>query len=87
MHDAFGLQKSVGVLLLLERMRFDLIDRGLDFVVQEQILQTFVGKARHADRTNAAFLVQALKSTSGGVVIAVRLVQEIEVNVVKTELG
>ena len=87
MHDAFGLQKSVGVLLLLERMRFDLIDRGLDFVVQEQILQAFVGKARHTDRTNSAFLVQALKSTPGGVVIAVRFMQEIEVNVVKTEFG
>ena len=85
MNDAFCLQKGIGILLLLERMRFNLIDGGFDFVVQEQILQTFVRKTRHTDRANAPFPVQAFERAPGRVIVAIRFVQQIQVDVVKPE--
>lgn len=84
-NDSFGLEEGVRLFLLTEGVRFDLVHRGLHLVVEEQVLQALVRKARDPDRADGAFLVEALQGAPGGVVVAVRLVQKHEVDRVKPQ--
>ena len=72
--------------LLEEGVGLNLVHGRLHLVVQEEVLQAFVREARHADGAYAALLVQAFGGAPCGVVVAVRLVQQVQVQVVEAEL-
>ena len=82
---ALALQELVGSLLLEEGMSLQLVDGRFHFVVEEQVLQPLAGETCHADGTDAPFLVQPLQGTPGGVVVAVRFVQQVEVHIVESQ--
>ena len=80
--SVFG-HKRVRRPLLTPHVRLDLIERGLNFVAREQVGEPFVPKGRHADRANDAFFVQFLHSAPRAVIVAVRLVRQVQVDVVE----
>ena len=79
-------QEGVGRALLEEGMRLKLVHHRLHRVVQEEVLQAFAGEARHADGAHPALLIQPLHGAPRGVIIAVRLVQKVQVEVIKAEV-
>ena len=85
MLDGFFLQERIGGLLLEERMRLKLVHGRLHLVVQEKVLQALVGKACHTDGTDKPLLVEPLAGPPCRIIIAVGLVQQIEVYVIKSE--
>ena len=82
---AFALQELVGGFLLEERVGFQLIDGRFHFVVQEKVLQAFIGEARHADGSDSAFFIKPLASSLCRIIVAVGLVQQVEVDIIQPE--
>ena len=72
--------------LLVERMGFDLIDRRRDLVVQNQVLKAVGVEVRHTDGADAALAVKLLHGAPRTVDVAVRLVDQIEVQIVQPQL-
>ena len=66
-------------------MRFELVDGGLHLIVQEKVLQALARKAGDADGAHAALAVEALGGAPGGIVVAIGLVQQVEVEIVEPE--
>ena len=85
MLDSLLLQEGIGGLLLEERMRFKLVHSRFHFIVQEKVLQTFIGKARHADGADKSFFVKPLAGSSCRIIVAVGFVQQIEVDIIKSK--
>ena len=86
MLDALFLQELVGLLLLPPHVGLYLVYLRLHLVVQEQVLQSLVGKTRHADGTDAPRAVEPFHGPPRAIVVAVGLVDEVEVEVVQPQL-
>ena len=82
---AFALQELVGGFLLEERVSLKLVHGGLHFVVQEKVLQAFIGEARHADGPDSAFFIKPLAGSPRRIIVAVGLVQQVEVDIIQPE--
>ena len=82
---AFALKELVGGLLLEERVGLQLVDGRFHFVVQEKVLQAFIGEARHADGADKPFFVKPFANSPCGIIVAVGLVQQVEVDVIQSE--
>lgn len=67
-------------------MGFDLIDRRRDLVVQNQVLKAVGVEVRHTDGADAALAVKLLHGAPRTVDVAVRLVDQIEVQIVQPQL-
>ena len=85
MLDSLLLQERIGGLLLDERVCLKLVHGGLHLIVQEEVLQAFIGKARHADGADKSFFVKPLAGSPRRIIVALGLVQQIEINVIKSE--
>ena len=83
---AFLLQKDIGFLLLEERMRFYLVDGRFYFVVQKEILQTFVSETGHPNDAYASLFIQFFRSSPCRIIIAIRFMQQIQIQIVQSEL-
>lgn len=57
MLDGLFLQERIGSLLLEKRMRFYLIDGRLHLIVQEKVLQAFIGETGYSDGADTPLLV------------------------------
>ena len=86
MLDGFLLQEHVGRLLLEEGVRLQLVHRRFHLVVQKEVLQAFVGKARHTDGADASLLVESFHRPPCGVVVSVGFVHQVKVEVIQSEL-
>jgi len=76
-----------GLLLpaLMEHVRLDLVHRGRDLVVLDQVDEPIGVEVRDADRTDPAFPVEVLHRPPLAVVVAVRLVDQIQIEVVQAQ--
>jgi hypothetical protein len=70
---------------LEEGMALDLVDCRSDFVVVDQVDQAIGEKVRDADRSYEPMTVQLGHRSPRAVVVAERLVNEVEVEVVEPE--
>ena len=66
-------------------MGFQLIDGRFYFVVQEKVLQAFIGEARHSDGADKSFFVKPFAGPPRGIIVAVGLVQQVEVDIIQPE--
>ena len=66
-------------------MSFQLIDGRFHFVVQEKVLQAFIGEARHADSADKPFFVKPLAGSPRRIIVAVGLVQQVEVDIIQSK--
>ena len=84
LHAVLAHQFLVGM-ALEERVGLDLVHRRGDVVVVDQVDQPVGVEVRHADRLGEALAVRFCIDAPGAVVVAKRLVNEVQVDVVKTE--
>jgi hypothetical protein len=70
---------------LVERVRLDLVDRRDDLVVVDEVDQPVGEEVRHADGLREPFAVELLHRAPLAVVVAVRLVDEVEVHVIEAQ--
>jgi hypothetical protein len=63
----------------------DLVDRGGDVVVVDQVDQPVGVEVRHPDGPDEAFLLELLHRAPGAVVVPVWLVDQVQVEVVEAE--
>lgn len=82
---AFALQELIGGLLLEERVSLKLVDGGLHLIVQEKVLQAFIGEARHTYGADKSFFVKPFAGSPRRIIVAVGLVQQVEVDVIQSE--
>jgi hypothetical protein len=66
-------------------MGLNLVDRGGDVVVVDEVLEAVGIEVRHADGLGEAFAVDLLHRSPGAVVVAEGLVDEVQVHVVQAE--
>ena len=89
-HDSICTPRSRMQLLvvdaLVERVGLDLVDRRGDLVVIDEVDEPIRVEVGHADRADATFVVQLLHRPPRAVVVAERLVDQVEVDVVEPEL-
>ncbi|MMZ62506.1 hypothetical protein D1872_247170 [compost metagenome] len=78
--------KSGTLDLLIERVRFDLVDGGHDFIMHNEVHQTVGQEVADTDRLNLAFAVQVFHRTPSTVVIAERLVNKVQIEIVELQL-
>ncbi|MNI94449.1 hypothetical protein D3C73_1525520 [compost metagenome] len=69
--------------LLIERVHFNLIHRRGDLIKGNKIGQSVGMEVAHANSTNFTCLLQLFHGTPCAVDIAVRLVNQIQVNIVE----
>ena len=84
--DVVFLEELLGLSLLVEGVRLDLVDGGHDFVVHEEIHEPVGIEITHPDGLDAARLVKLLHRPPGAVHVAERLVDQVQVEVVELEL-
>jgi hypothetical protein len=70
---------------LEERMGLDLVDRRGDVVVFDEVHEPVGVEVRHADGLGQTFAADLLHRSPGAVVVAERLVDEVQVHVVEAE--
>lgn len=75
----------MGLDLLIEWMGLDLIDRGHEFVVDDQVHQPVRLEVADADGSDPAFPVQFLHRPPGAIDIAVGLVDQIQIQVIQLQ--
>jgi hypothetical protein len=78
-HELMGLD------LLVEWVRFDLVDRGYRLVVDDQVHEAIGVEVADADRADAAFAMQLLHRAPRSVHVAVRLVDEKQIEDIEPE--
>ncbi len=79
------LQELLGLDLLVERVGFDLVDRRGDVVVDDQVHHAVGVEVADADGADPALPVERLHVPPGAVDVAVRLVDQVEVQVVQSQ--
>ena len=79
--DAALTHELLVVLALEERMGFDLVDRGGDLVVVDQVDQPVGVKLATPDRLDQPLLVQVLHGPPGAVVVPEGLVDQVQVEI------
>ena len=72
--------------LLMEGMDLNLIDGGRDLVVHAEIHQPLGKKIAHADRPDQPFPMQFLHGPPGAVIVAERLMDQVQVEVVQPQI-
>ena len=82
---AFALQELICGFLLEERVGLQLVDGGLHLIVQEKVLQAFIREARHADGPDSTFLIKPFAGPPSRIIVAVGLVQQVEVDMIQPE--
>jgi hypothetical protein len=70
---------------LKERVDFDLVDRGHDVTVLDEIDEPVRVEVRHADGANETLGVQMLHGSPRAVAVAEGLVDQVQVHVIETE--
>src|SRR3954452_7124535 len=84
LHPALAHQLLV-VRALEVRVRLDLVHRGRDLVVVDEVHQPVGVEVGHADRPGGALAVELLHRPPGAVVVAERLVDQVQVDTVESE--
>ncbi|MNF88236.1 hypothetical protein D3C84_707270 [compost metagenome] len=67
-------------------MRFNLVDGGHDFVMHYEVHQTIRHEVADPDRLGFAFTVQFFHCAPSAVVIAERLMNQVQVEIVELQL-
>ena len=70
---------------MIERMQLHLIDHGRHFTVQAQVGQPLRTEVAHTNGSDLSIFIEFLKGAPRTVIVAVWLVNEIQIDIVKLQ--